>query len=166
MSQYLQAKLEEIFYQADLDIQDGRYEAAVRKLEEILVEDPNFGKAYNHLGWLQETKFKNLSKAEEYYRKCFEKTPNYPAIYSNYSILLSTIGKHDQLELVLQQGLTVPGVDKANIYNEYGIMHENKGNFEQAMHFYKECGKATMSKETLDRAIGSIERCKTKLSLV
>lgn len=165
MSLYEQAKLEEIFYQADLDIKDGHYETAIRRLEEILVEDPNFGKAYNHLGWLFETKFKNMAKAEEYYKKCFEKTPDYPAIYSNYSVLLSTLGKFQELELVLQQGLSVPGVDKANLYNEYGIMHELKGNLEQAMHFYKECGKATLAKDTLDRAVASIERCKTKLLL-
>lgn len=165
MSVHIQAKLEEQFQQADLDIKDGLYESAIKRLESILVEDANFGKAYNHLGWLYETKFRDLTKAEEFYKKGLEKAPHYPAIYSNYSVLLSTLGKFDVLEMVLQQGLSVPGVDKANMFNEFGIMHEQKGNYDQAIHYYKECGKATLAKDLLDRAIGSIERCKTKLTL-
>ncbi len=41
---------EELFHSADLDIKDGLYDAAVQKLEQIIQEDPSFGKAYNHLG--------------------------------------------------------------------------------------------------------------------
>jgi tetratricopeptide (TPR) repeat protein len=118
------------------------------------------------LGWLFETKFRDLNRAEDYYSRALEMAPNYPAIYSNYSVLLSTVGKYDKLEMVLNQGLSVPGVDKANMFNEFGIMHEQKGNYEQAIHFYKECGKATLAKDTLDRAVASIERCKTKQTLL
>jgi len=166
MSLHNQARLEELFFLADQDIKNGLYEAAIKKLEELIVEDPNFGKAYNHLGWMYETKFRDLVKAEEYYAKALEKSPTYPAIYSNYSVLLSTLGKHEKLEMVLNQGLSVPGVDKGNMFNEFGIMHEQKGNFEQAIHFYKECGKATLAKDALDRAVASIERCKTKQTLL
>ena len=67
--------------------------------------------------------------------------------------------------MVLQQGLVTPGVDKATMYNEFAIMNEQKGNFEQAIHFYKECGKATLVKDTLDRAMTSIERCRSKIAL-
>lgn len=165
MSVHYQAKLEELFHLADADIKDGYFEAAVKKLEDILVEDPAFGKAYNHLGWLYETKFRELDRAEEYYQKALERAPHYPAIYSNYSVLLSTLGKFDKLEMVLQQGLVTPGVDKATMYNEFAIMNEQKGNFEQAIHFYKECGKATLVKDTLDRAMTSIERCRSKIAL-
>src|SRR5690606_30655458 len=165
MSIHLQAKLEEQFQQADLDIKDGLFESAIKCLEAILVEDANFGTAYSHLGWLYETKFRDLSKAEEFYQKGLQKAPHYPAIYTDYSVLLSTLGKHETLELVLQQGLSVPGVDKSTMFNEFGIMHEQKGNYDQAIYYYKECEKATLAKDKLDRAIASIERCKTKLTL-
>lgn len=163
---HYEARLEELFHLADLDIKDGYYEAAVKKLEDILVENPNFGKAYNHLGWMYETKFRDLGKAEEFYKKALERAPEYPAIYTNYSILLSTLGKFNELELLLNQALTVPGVDKANIYNEFGIMYEQTGNYEKAIEFYKQCGRQTLAKDTLDRALASIERCKTKQTLM
>ena len=61
-------QLEELFRQADTDIKNGKYEAAVKVLEQIIEANPRFGKAYNHLGWMHETKFRNLRVAEKYYR--------------------------------------------------------------------------------------------------
>lgn len=158
-------RLEELFNLADLDIRDGYYEEAVRKLEEILVEDPTFGKAYNHLGWLNETKLQDYEKAESFYQKALQTAPNYPAVYSNYSVLLSNLGKFDVLTNVLEQGLTTPGVDKSLMYNEFGIMNELQGDFSKAIEYYTKCAKTTLVKDTMDRAMLSIERCKTKQTL-
>lgn len=162
MPEYSYFKQEEIFHQADQDIKDGFYEDAVRRLEDLITDDPGFGRAYNHLGWLYENKFRNSAKAEEFYRKAFEKSPEYPPIYTNYAILLSALGKYELLEFILTQGLQTPGVDKSTMYNEFGIMYEQRGLYDKAIDYYKECGKATLVKEALDRAIASIERCKTK----
>lgn len=159
-------RLEELFHLADLDIKDGYYESAHKRLDEILTEDPLFGKAYNHLGWMYETKFRDYQKAEEFYQKALETSPDYPSIYTNYSILLSTLGKHDKLQQVLTQALTIPGVDKANVYNEYGIMYEQQGNYPEAIKNYRECARVTLNKDTLNRAMDSIERCQTKQTIV
>ena len=157
--------LEELFNSADRDLNDGYFEAGVEKLEQILVEDPGFGKAYNHLGWLYETKFQDYEKAEGYYKLALEHAPNYAAVYTNFSILLSTLEKFDELEALLQKGLKVAGVNKGNIYYEYGIMYEKKGEFQKAIDQYRECAKSTLNKNTLKNATDSIERCSTKLNL-
>lgn len=156
---------EEIFNQADLDIKDGYYEDAFKKLESILIEDPTYGKAYNHMGWMYETKFRDYGKAEEMYQRALETMPNYPPIYSNYTILLSTLRKFDKLKEVVAKGMTVAGVDHANLYNELGIMHEQSGEYDQAIENYTNCAKQTLSKDTLDRAMASIDRCKQKQKL-
>ena len=57
-------RLEELFNLADRDIKDGHFESAFRRLEEILVEDPLFGKAYNYMGWMYESNFRDYAKAE------------------------------------------------------------------------------------------------------
>jgi len=163
MSQSL--KHEELFYQADLDIKDGLFEKAVHKLESIISENPRFGKAYNHLGWLYETKFKNFNLAERYYKLALENAPNYTAAYTNYAILLSTLQKFDELKAHLELALEVPGIGKATIYNEYGIMYEQLGEFENAIDYYKKCAKLTLNKDTMNRALESVERCKVKLDL-
>lgn len=158
-------QLEELFIQADQDIRDGLVAEAATKLESIIADDPNFGKAYNHLGYLYETKFKDLTSAEKYYKMALEKSPEYPAIYANYSILLSTLQKYDELNELLKNALEVPGVDRANVYNEYGIMYENLGEYTRAISNYKECARLTFNKATMDKAMESVERCNVKMKL-
>ena len=158
-------KLEEMLDSANMDIKNGQYEKAENTLEEIIKIDPNFGKAYNHLWFLYETKFKEFEKGETLYKLCLEKSPLYPAIYYNYSVLLSTLGKYDELKELLDQALTIPGVTKATIYNEYAIMYEQQGKLDEAIEHYRKAGLNTLDQATLDRAKTSITRCKSKKEL-
>ena len=57
-------------------LNEGVIMEAVEKLSQILKRNPRFGKAYNHLGWVYETKYKNMQRAEEYYRAMFRGRPN------------------------------------------------------------------------------------------
>lgn len=158
-------KLEELLDQANLDIKDGYYEAASNKLEQIIDMDPNFGKAYNHLGYLYEVKFKDYEKGETLYKLALEKSPMYPSVYYNYAVCLSTLGKFDQLKELLDTALTIPGITKATIYNEYGIMYEQQGEITKAIDNYKKAAQLTLSNDVLSRTKNSIERCKQKLDL-
>ncbi|MBX2827598.1 MAG: hypothetical protein KTR22_05515 [Flavobacteriaceae bacterium] len=158
-------KLEEMLDQANLDIKDGLYEQASNKLEKIIDIDPNFGKAYNHLGYLYEVKFKEYEKGETLYKLCIEKTPMYPSVYYNYAILLSTLGKWDDLKNLLDKAMNIPGITKSTILNEYAIMYEQKGELDQAIDHYRQAGLSTLDKGVLDRAKTSIERCKSKKEL-
>lgn len=160
-----QYHLEELFNTADLDIKAGKLESAVEKLQQILSEDPTFGKAYNHLGWLNETKFKNFNEAEKYYKLALQYAPEYTAAYKNYAILLSTLNKYDALKDLLEQAINVPGMDKATVYNEYGIMYEQLEEYNMAIKYYKDAAKATINDKTMQAALDSIKRCNTKMSL-
>ena len=111
-------RLEEMLDRANASIKAGNYEQAENTLEEMIKIDPNFGKTYNHLGFLYETKFKEYEKGETLYKLCLEKSPMYPAIYYNYAVLLSTLGKWDELKTLLDRAITIPGVSKSTIYNK------------------------------------------------
>ncbi|MEZ4858044.1 MAG: hypothetical protein R2781_04475 [Flavobacteriaceae bacterium] len=158
-------KLEELLDLANTDIKNGLYDEATNKLEKIISIDPNFGKAYNHMGYLYEVKFKDFEKGETLYKLCLEKSPLYPAVYYNYSILLSTLGKWDDLKELLDQAMNIPGITKSTIYNEYAIMYEQMGELDKAIENYRQAGLNTLDKATLDRAKTSIERCKAKKEL-
>ncbi len=158
-------KLEELLDQSNQDIKNGKYEEATNKLEEIISIDPNFGKAYNHMGYLYEVKFKDYEKGETLYKLCLEKSPLYPSVYYNYAVLLSTLGKYDELKELLDQAMNVPGITKSTIYNEYAIMYEQQGKLDEAIEHYRKAGLNTLDKGVLDRAKTSIERCKSKKEL-
>jgi len=159
-------KLEELLDQANLEIKNGKYEDASNILEKMIDIDPNFGKAYNHLGYLYEVKFKEYEKGETLYKLCIEKSPMYPSVYYNYSVLLSTLGKWDELETLLDNAINIPGIIKATIYNEYAIMHEQQGELDKAIDYFRKAGMNTLDKSVLDRAKTSIERCKSKKDLL
>ncbi len=155
-------KLEEMLDQANLEIKNGKYEVASDILEKIIGIDPNFGKAYNHLAYLYEVKFKEYEKGETLYKLCLEKSPTYPAVYYNYAVLLSTLGKYDELKELLDKAITIPGITLATMYNEYAIMYEQQGNLDEAIAHYKKCAMNTLDKNVLNRAKESIERCQLK----
>src|ERR1044072_2168301 len=72
---------EEMFIEADRLLNEGVLMDAVEKLGQILKRNPRFGKAYNHLGWVYETKYKNMARAEAYYRAAIQYSPYYTAPY-------------------------------------------------------------------------------------
>lgn len=166
MDSFQRLKLDELFFEADQLIAEKKFADAINMLESILIEAPEYGKAYNHLGWIYETKYKDIKKAEEFYKKCVLYSPDYPAIYINLAVVLSSQGKYDELEAHLNRALQVPGVDKASMYNEFGIMYELQGKFNQAIENYKNAIRNTLSESTLETYNNSIKRCKTKMELL
>jgi tetratricopeptide (TPR) repeat protein len=161
-----QQKLDDLFFEADRLIKDQRYTEAITTLEAILMEAPDYGKAYNHLGWLYDTKFRNLQMAEDHYRKCIAVTPEYTPVYLNFSITLSTLGKYDEQKEVLTKALDIPGIDRATINNELAIMHELKGEYDLAVDHYKMAIRFSLVDANVDLYMGSIERCRKKQRLL
>ncbi len=159
-------KLEEMLHKANDEIKNGSYDNATNILEEIIDMDPDFGKAYNHLGYLYEVKFKEYEKGETLYKLCLEKSPMYPSVYYNYAVLLSTLGKWKELKELLDTAMNIPGITKSTIFNEYAIMHEQQGQLDEAIEYYKKCALHTLDKNTLQRAKDSLERCKIKKELL
>ena len=155
-------RFDELFYEADQYINDKRYADAMQQLEAILAEAPQYGKAYNHLAWLYETKYRDYGRAEAYYKKCIEFEPGYTPAYLNLAAVLSSMNKYDDLEKLLQQAMDVPGINKATVNNEFGIMYELKGDYTKAVEHYKLAILFTLSDANIDTYQASINRCRKK----
>lgn len=165
MNDNLRIRMEDMFMEADRLITEQKIGEAFAKLSSIIQEMPNFGKAYNHIGWIYETKYKDYPNAEKYYKQAIEYSSDYHAGYYNYSIVLSTLQKWDELTNLLDKALKVPGINKGTIYNEYGIMYEAQGKYQQAIDAYKQYAANTFDSKLLDTAKDSIERCKKKIEI-
>ncbi len=157
---------EEMFAQADKLLNDGVIMDAVEKLTQILRRNPRFGKAYNHLGWVYETKYKNMQRAEEYYKAAMQYAPHYNAAYLNYSYFLSNLGRFDDLKAHLDKVSTIPGIAKDTIANEYAIMNEMQGNLQEAIDYYQKAAIVTLDITKLDKYKESIERCQRKMEIL
>ena len=157
---------EEMFAQADRLLTEGVILEAVEKLTQILKRNPHFGKAYNHLGWVYETKYKNMARAEEYYKAAIQYAPEYNAAYLNYAYFLSNLGRFDELKTHLDKVSQLPGIAKDTIANEYAIMYEMQGNLTEAMNHYQKAAMVTLDIGKLDKYKESIDRCHKKMEIL
>ncbi len=155
-------KLNDMFLEADALIGKGQIGEGQRLLEAIIAEDPSFGRAHNHLGWIYETKLRDYENAELHYRQALTFTPHYSPIYYNYSAVLSTQKRWDELEKLLNDALKVPEINMATIHNEFGIMYELMGKYDQAIASYKNAVKNSLDMKNVDLYKSSITRCKSK----
>lgn len=162
---YSEFKLEEMFAEADGLIKEGRLSEAVSMLEAIIGENPSFGKAYNHLGWIFETKLQDIEKAEKHYQLAIKFSPHYAPSYYNYAIMLSTFKKYEELDLLLNRALNVPGINKGSIYNEYGLMYEALGLWDQAETAFKNFILNQFDSKTVELGHESLARIKQKRAL-
>jgi len=153
---------DQMFFDADQKIKDGNFVGALKLLYEITDRFPEYGRAYNHLGYLYESKYQNYNKAEFYYRTAIDYSPEYPATYLNYSVLLSTCQKFDELEELLNKALEVPGINKEKIYCEMGIMKELQGKYDEAIEFFKKVITYCLNSKSIDIYEKNIERCFNK----
>jgi len=162
MNESLRIRMEDMFLEADRLISEQKIGEAFTKLMSITQEMPEFGKAYNHIGWIYETKYKDYPNAEKYYKLAIENAPDYMAAYYNYSIVLSTLQKWDELTALLNRALQIPGINKSTIQNEFAIMYEAQNKFDEAIDAYKKYAASTFDDKQLETAKASIERCKKK----
>lgn len=161
-----QYQAEDLFFQgADL-INQKQYARAKQTLEHAIEIDPTCGRAYNHLGWLFETQYRDYAKAEEMYKKALEHAPEYPAVYYNYSVTLSALKRYDELEALLKKAETVPGIGSDRLYNEWGILREDQGNFDEAISWYEKALANAKGMVDVESYQANIERCKKKKELL
>ncbi|HLP12981.1 MAG TPA: hypothetical protein VK177_13685 [Flavobacteriales bacterium] len=160
-----QLHLDEKFFEADQIIKEGKIAQALGLLTEVITESPEHGRSHNHLGWIYETKYNDYVKAEKHYKAALAFSPEYPAIYYNYSILLSTLNRYDDLTALLEKAMALPGINKATIYNEYGIMYEAQEKFNEAIEAFQNNIRHLYDTKLIDTARNSIERCKMKMQM-
>lgn len=165
MNESLRIRMEDIFMEADRLISEQKIGEAFTKLNAIVQEMPDFGKAYNHIGWIYETKYKDYPNAEKFYKQAIEYAPEYHAGYYNYAVVLSTLQKWDELTALLTKALNVPGINKDTIYNEFAIMYEAQGKYNEAIEAYKNYARNVFDSKLVDTAKDSIERCKKKAEI-
>ena len=106
--------VENLFLEVGKAIDERNISGAKELLEEILAIDPGYGRAHNHLGWIYETKIKDFERAKRHYELALKFCKgDYPIVYVNYSYLLIEFGYLEEAEKIIDEGLRVPGTDRA-----------------------------------------------------
>jgi murein L,D-transpeptidase YafK len=80
--------------------------------------------------------------------------------------VLSTLRQYDELEKLLNDALKVKGINLATIYNEFAIMNESQGKYNDAIKHYKLYIQNSYDNKMIETAADSIKRCERKKELL
>ncbi|MEC7754035.1 MULTISPECIES: O-linked GlcNAc transferase [Roseivirga] len=127
-----------------------------------LVEEPCFGKAHNHLGWLYLNHLRDLEKAERHLKLAMKYSPNYSAVYIHMTHFLFDAKRFEEQRNILEKAKTIPGVDFAFIYNELGRIEEVHGKSRKAVKHYKAALKWSLNDHEMQVIRTNIKRCRAK----
>ena len=143
-----------------IEIQD--WLEAQHILEQALVDEPTYGKAHNHLGWLFLYHLSDYKRAETHLRLAFKYAPGYHAPYMHMAQLLFEAKRFEELEALLNEAMGIAGITRSFIYNDFGRLYEACGKLTKAVRYYKMAAKRSIDSHELDTIKKNVKRCRQK----
>jgi tetratricopeptide (TPR) repeat protein len=131
-------------------------------LESALFEEPTYGKAHNHLGWLYLFHLNDFEKAERHLKLALKYSPKYSATYTHMLFLLFETNRLEEHENLIEKALRVPGVKKTFLYNEKGRANEVQGKYTQAIKWYRKAIRWSMEEYEISTIRENMTRARRK----
>lgn len=154
--------LEKYLFDAEKAFEQEQYFDGKSILEDALVEEPTFGKAHNHMGWLYLYQFNDVEMAETHLNLALKYAPKDGAPYIHMASLYFDQGRLKELEELLDMASHISAVPKAFLYNELGRLNEVKGHYRTAILNYRKAIKWSMNDQEIAIAKDNINRCRNK----
>jgi len=152
------------FLHADALITRGDIAEAKAILEEILQDEPDYGRAHNHLGWIIVTRFSDYKRAEYHLRLAVKFAPDYPGAHINYARLLIDTGDFEKVIDVTQKALEVKGIDKAYVYQMLAVGIEMTVGPHEAVKYLKIAKEHALNEEFTNFINTELRRVKSKMT--
>ncbi len=153
-----------LFAMADAALSENRIEEGKNLLDEILMIDPHYGRAYNHLGWFYVAKVENTARAEELFNLALKYSPDYPAVYVNLGRLYIQLRRFSEAIDILNRALEVPGADFATVYDVLSSVYERKGEYREAYKCLKKAHADATNTPYITYIKGEMKRLRSRLN--
>lgn len=157
-------EVEARFLYADKLIEQGEFAEAKDVLVEIIGDEPDYGRAHNHLGWLYRARLSDFARAEKHLELAVKFDPEYVAGYMNYGNLLIELGEFDKLAELADKAMNVRGIHKPSILVFMSNVAEVRGNLKEALKILEQAKTLSLDEGTLNHVNSEIRRIKSKMS--
>lgn len=152
------------FLHADSLLERGEIAEAKEMLIGIIEDEPDFGRAHNHLGWLYRVKLSNFERAEYHLRLAVKFAPEYPAGYLNYGNLLMELGDYTKLGEIANKAIKVKGIHKPAVYHFMAVVAEISGDLSEAMKWLGQAKAVAFDEGSIAHIKSEIRRVKGKMN--
>jgi len=151
-------------YLADAEqlIYDDQFEQAMMILNNLLLEEPGYGRLHNHIGWAYLYYSEELSLAELHLKMAIHFDEAYAAPYVHLGSLYIREGKYSDAVVYLQQGLTKPKANRVALWQSIAQVHELRGEWRKAIAAYKQAMMVSVIDHEVSDLEAGIKRCRRK----
>lgn len=129
----------DLFYQADKEYQDQKYDSAISSLQKILIltrDDMLKADVYNNIGYYQIRKGE-IEKSIKNFQKALELDSSYGFAKDNLGYALIRIGQLEEGRKYIEEALLTRNNDKAYSYRNFALYHFAMKEFEKAEKYFK-----------------------------
>ncbi|MDH5602894.1 MAG: O-linked GlcNAc transferase [Cyclobacteriaceae bacterium] len=131
-------------------------------LKEALAEEPTFGMAHNHLGWLYIYYLCDYSLAEMHLRLALKYAPRHRAPYLHMAHVLFESGNLKELEALLLVAESVTAVPRSFLHAHHAKINEVSGRYQKAIARYKLAIRWSTDETEIATLRSDIKRCRKK----
>lgn len=156
--------IEEKYLKAIQKFSFGNSPKAKILLEEILEDEPSYGKAHCLLGCIYYFDLSEYGLAKKHFDLALEFSPQYPDTYYNYMVMLLDLDQKELLVQLAQSALKVHGISKAEVYFYLGQIHEKEKKWELAIQYYRKAFHHSICNEDMYRFQKDMGRIEKKMN--
>ncbi len=159
-------EVESLFIQANRFIDNKNLAEAKSTLEEILLIEPSYGRAHNHLAWIYETELKDIKNATMHYKLAIKFSgKEYPVSYINYIYLLLDIENYQDIKALIAEARQIKEIKQSILFYQEGRVFEAENNFIQAFQLYEKSKKGSFDNGFIQVINLEIQRAYNKMNI-
>lgn len=134
----------------------------LKMLNELLYEEPGYGRLHNHLGWAHLYYTFDIAQAEVHFKAAIKFHGEFQAPYLHLGTLYVREAKYAEAIDVLNKGLTAQQANKAGMLDLIGQAYEMQREYKLAIKAYREAMLSTFATSEVNIFSDSIKRCRKK----
>jgi tetratricopeptide (TPR) repeat protein len=155
--------IEEKYLQAVDELSWGEMPRALNLLNELIANDPLYGRAHFQLGKIYYYEIKDYQTAGYHFKTCMEIEPLFPDNYFHYLSLVVFLKMEKQVNVIASAALKTSGVNAAAIYELFGLFAEKNKEWNKALKAYRKAYLEATDKDEMESTGAGINRVKLKI---
>lgn len=154
--------MEKYLNEAEQMIYNNELERALIMMNDLLLEEPGYGRLHNHLGWAHLYYTHDLEKAALHFKMAMKFEASYAAPYQHMGNLMMRHNKHAEAIAYYEQGLEKVNANKVALLEGIAQAYELQKMYSLAIKAYQAAMLASVSDHEVNNMTAGIKRCRKK----